>query len=244
MDKSTTISDGRTGGSGPGGSLSDSKDIASAIKMGNLPPTMVQTIGRKQSAEVAAELARSGYNVSAALTDFKAVQKRVASMNTVSQQRLWQATNFAEESLDVVVDLAKQWKNGGFPTLNKARMVAAKQGLLGQKAQSLATRLENQISDLQSDLSVVYKGGNSPTDQGLQHASKQLRGEWSESTLLDNVGLARKNLNLRLNSMKNIPTMGASSSNIYEPRTEPEPKPAPTGKGKPGKPKSDPLGIR
>jgi hypothetical protein len=195
----------------------NAEDIASAIVSGDMPPTMVSTIGRKQTALVAAALARKKYNLSGAVNDFKAVQTRIKSMNTATQQKLWQATDFANHSLGLVEDLASQWKAGGFPALNKARLYSAKQGLLGPEAQSLATRLENQISDLQSELATVYKGGNSSTDQGLQHASKQLRGEWSENTLRDNVGLIRKNLTLRTNSMKNIPTMGASSNNVYEP---------------------------
>jgi hypothetical protein len=94
--------------------------------------------------------------------------------------------------------------------LNRAAIDAAKSGILGDTAASAANQLTQQITDLQSELAVVYMGGNSPTDKGINQAKQMLDGEWSDKVLRDAVGLARKNLGLRLNSIARTGAAGLS----------------------------------
>ena len=83
----------------------------------------------------------------------------------------------------------------------KAALMAAKQGLAGPQAQSIATQLDAQIGDVASEIGNAYMGGNSPTDHALKLAEKNLRSDWSESTLKDAINLARTNLKIRRNSI-------------------------------------------
>jgi hypothetical protein len=206
--KSTTSS-----GSG-GSSQSDAQLIAQAIMNGDQPPVLTGLYGK--SASVKAELEKQGYNLTKATQDWTATQKYLATLSGAQQVRLRQATNFAYESLNVVDELNSQWKGGKFPLLNKANLALAKGGALGADAQSLATRLDSQIADLQSELATVFKGGNSSTDESLKLASQMLQSNWSQQQLADAINLVRTNLQIRLNSIKSAGVAG-NENNSYAP---------------------------
>jgi hypothetical protein len=195
----------------------DPQAIADGIERGDMPPTVNQ-YGRAVVGAVSSILAKKGYNLAAAQTDWNATQKHVATLNGSQQTRLRQAVNTAFHSLDVIEDLAKQWQGGKFPMLNKGQLVAAKAGAMGPKAQAIATQLEAQISDVTSELGNVYMGGNSPTDHALQLAAKNLSADWSLTQLQAALELSRKNLQIRSNSMVNVGVAGGSADNPYDDR--------------------------
>lgn len=208
------LADLKQKGSGAGG-VSDAEAIAGAIMDGLQPPDVKGLY--RNAGPVRAALAREGYDLKTANLDWQAVQKHLATLNGQQQVRLRQATETAAESLAVIEDLAKQWAGGKFPILNKARLAAAKGGALGAPAQQIATKLEAQITDVASELANVYMGGNSPTDQALRLAAKNLNADWTQGQLLAAIDLARKNLKIRLNSMTvigpaGLSTVGASAS--------------------------------
>jgi hypothetical protein len=209
------------------GSSDDMGAIADAIIAGDQPPTL-QGLYRNGAA-VRVALAKKGFNLAQAETDWKATQKHIATLNGAQQTRMAQAVDNAAHSLDVIEDLANQWDGGKFPLLNKARLAAAKQGALGAKAQQIATQLEAQISDVTSELGNVYMGGNSPTDHALSLAAKNLSADWTRDQLKSALGLARKNLQIRLNSMKNAGVAGASEGNPYAPKDNAKSKDADAG---------------
>jgi hypothetical protein len=199
------------GASGMGGSDIDA--IAEAIANGEQPPTL-QGLYRNGAA-VRAALAKKGFNLAQAETDWKATQKHVSTLNGAQQTRMGQAIDNAAHSLDVIEDLAKQWDGGKFPILNKAQLALAKNGALGPKAQQIATQLEAQIADVTSELANVYMGGNSPTDHALGLAAKNLSADWTRDQLRSAINLSRKNLQIRSNSMRNVGVAGASAGNPY-----------------------------
>jgi hypothetical protein len=164
---------------------------------------------------VASELAKSGYNHAGAVTDWKATQKHVATMNGAQQLRLNQAINALPEMLDNVDTLASKWKAGRFPVLNSITLKSAQGGLYGKDAASIANQLDAQIADVTADLGNVYMGGNSPTDHALGLAGKSLSANWDEKVLHDMVALARKNVGIRRNSISSTGVAGASATNPY-----------------------------
>ena len=193
------------GAGGEEGKLNFEK-IGDAIMEGKQPPEMTG-LG-KMGPQVRQYLADKGYNLTQATEDWIATKKHISTMNGAQQVRLRQAVAFTRDSLDIVEDLAKQWKAGRFGPLNKAKIEAAKQGALGKEAYSLATRLDGQIADLVSELAVVYRGGNTSTDASLKLASNNLKSQWSEQVLLDNIGLVRQNLKIRSNSITGTRPIG------------------------------------
>lgn len=191
----------------------DAKVIAEQIKSGQLPPTS-SGFSRGQWGVIASEIGKDkSYNLSTAQTDWNATQKHFATLNNPQQTRLRQAAQTAYDSFDVIDGLANEWNGGKFPLLNKANLILAKNGALGEKAQSVATRLEAQINDVVSEMSQVYTAGNTPTDHALKLAAKNLSSDWSLNTLKDALNLGRKNMQIRLNSINNIGTISPSGDN-------------------------------
>jgi hypothetical protein len=188
--------------------------ISEAIVNGDQPPDLKGLY--HMSGPVRADLAKRGFNFTKATEDWTATQKRLSVMNGPQQLRLRQAIGQVEETLPQIETLATQWQGGGFKPLNKATLAAAKQGLLGQDAQSLATRLDAMIADMTSELGTVYKGGNSSTDESLRLAAQNLQSDWSVQTLLDNVKQVKQQIAYRKNSMKLI-TAGTPDNRYDQP---------------------------
>jgi hypothetical protein len=205
----------------------DIKAIGDQMISGKIPP-VISNAYRKIAPELQAYLAKQNFDQTAAEADWTATKKHLTSMNSTQQLRLGQAVTFTKESLPIIEDLASQWKAGGFAPLSYVALKAAEQGAMGTKAQSIATRLNAQISDLTSELGTVYKGGNSSTDESLKLAATNLKGQWEESVLMDNVNQIRKNLTLRENSMRNSGIAGLSNDSIYR-RLDKSKQESPTG---------------
>jgi len=119
----------------------DAKDIADAIENGDQPPTL-QGLYRN-AGPVRAELARRGFNLARAETDWKATQRYMATLNAPQQVRLRQAIETAGDSLDKIQSLYDEWQKlapvSGFKVANHAALVAMK-NLPAQAAESLHTR--------------------------------------------------------------------------------------------------------
>jgi hypothetical protein len=79
---------------------SDAKDIADAIESGDQPPTL-QGLYRS-AGPVRAELARRGFPLAQAETDWKAVQKHTATLNGPQQTRLMQSIVSASDMLEKI----------------------------------------------------------------------------------------------------------------------------------------------
>lgn len=192
----------------------DPDAIAKAMKDGALPPTM-EGLSRGQGGVVQSKLAKMGLNFSLLNQDWKATTRHFQTLNGTQQTRLRQAAMTARESLDIIDQLADKWNGGKYPILNRANLALAKNGALGQDAQNVATQLEAQITDVVSEMSNVYMGGNSPTDQALKLAAKNLSADWSKGQLKAGTDLARKNLTIRLNSIANTGVISASGNSPY-----------------------------
>ncbi len=193
----------------------DVKLYADAIQSGNRPPTSQGLYGN--TLKVGAELQRRGYDLTTANMDWQATQKHFATLNGAQQTRMRQAVDNASHSLDVIDDLASQWKGGKFPLLNSGRLAAAKSGALGPDAQQIATQLDAQIADVTSELANVYMGGNSPTDHAMELAAKNLQTNWTEAQLHTLVAQQRKNLTIRQNSIRNAEAVTPSSQAAESP---------------------------
>ena len=216
--------------------------IGDAIIAGQQPPEISGFGMAKIAAPLKAYLADKGYDQKQALLDYGAQKKFLSTLNGQQQLRLRQAITFTTDSLGIVEDLAKQWDGGNFPLLNRANLIAAKNGAMGPEAQKVATKLDTQIADLTSELGTVYKGGNSSTDESLRLAAQNLNGAWSKGQLLENVALIRKNLTIRKNSIETSGVVGTSAEKAKQgaiPTTAEEAQAA--GWTKAGKYKKDPT---
>lgn len=198
----------------------DAKDIADAIENGDQPPTLTGLY--RNAGPVRAELARRGFPLAQATSDWTATQKHLSTMNGAQQERLRQAVSFTSDSLPIVEDLYGQWKATGLPsgfkTYNKAALIAASH--LPGKQGSIATNLISQIQDLTSELGTVYKGGNSSTDESLKLAAGNLSADWNDQTFSDGLKRIHQNLNIRKNSINHSMPAGVSANSPYTPQGE------------------------
>lgn len=200
--------------------------ISDAIINGDQPP--VTTGLYHYGPLVKADMAKKGFNFTKQNEDWTATQKRMSVMNSSKQLSLVSAVNQVDETLPLIEQLTTQWQGSGFKPLNKANLELARQGVLGQEAQSLATRLSSAIADITSELGTVYKGGNASTDESLRLAAENLQADWSAETMLDNIKQIKQQLVYRKNSMKLL-TQG-TPGNRYDQPVAPEAAPtAPAG---------------
>ncbi|MGE0445584.1 MAG: hypothetical protein AB7P99_10170 [Vicinamibacterales bacterium] len=216
-------SPGRSGLFGDGGAQADVDAIADAIVRGEQPPTTTGLYGK--TAAVRSALAKRGYNLTNAALDYDATRRHFQTLNGPQQTRIRQAADTALHSLDVIDELARQWQGGRFPILNRGRMAAAKAGALGVEAQKIATQLDAQITDVTSELANVYMGGNSPTDHALSLASKNLNAAWSLPQLRSALDLARTNITIRQNAIRNVGVIGPTPSAPAAAPIAPKPNP-------------------
>lgn len=212
-----------TSAAGSGASGSDAESIADAIMRGEQPPTLTGLY--RVGGTVRAILGRKGYDLTRAQQDFNATTRMLSTLNGPQQVRLRQAAQTAYDSLDIIEDLNRKLTplipRSRFPAMNRIALAAAKGGALGLAAQTIATQLEAQITDLTSELANVYMGGNSPTEQALRLAAHNLNSQWTETQLKDTVALARKNLQIRLNSIGLAAPIGGRNENPYAPEVPP-----------------------
>ena len=186
--------------------VATARGIADAIARGEQPPALTGL--REYTALVRKALADKGYDLTRATQDWNAIKRHVLTMNSAAQLRMRQATRFAYESLDLVEQYANEWDAGQFPALNSIELAAARQGVLGPEAQRVGTQLHSVITDLQSELATVYRGGLSSTDTSIELAAENLKTEWSKEQLIENVKLMRTTLRIRLNSIEQTGVSG------------------------------------
>lgn len=211
----------------------DAGSIADAIISGDQPPLLTGLY--RMAGPVRASLAKKGFDLSTATRDWTAIQRHLSTLNGAQQERLRQAVTFANDSLDVLDDLYKQWQavgpNSGVKVFNRAALAAAKQ-MPGQTG-AIAQALETQIADLTSELGTVYKGGNGSTDESLGLAAKNLSGDWNEDTFKKAMALVHTNLKIRKNSILSSQPVGVSQNSPYAPPMPGAQPAAPTGNRKP-----------
>jgi len=194
--------------------LSPIQLIARGIINGNQPPVLTGLYGK--GAAVRAELEKQGYNLTDATSDWTALQKYTATMNGSKILSLRASAQTAMDSLDLITQFSNQLESqvprDKFPILNRAAIASAKNGLFGQDAQNTATMLDQQISEITSELATVYKGGNGATDDALKLGATQLSSNWDKKLLDAAVKNVRANLQIRVNSYKNLGPATADGS--------------------------------
>ena len=190
----------------------DADKIADAIISGKQSPDLKGMYWKAAAVKVA--LAKKWYDQAKALSDRNATQKYLTTLNGQQQIRLRQAVTFVDESLWLLDNLNTSadaaLKRSWVTNFAKVQKNAALSWVLWQEVKSVFTQLVNQISDMQSELSVVYKGGTSPTDESLKQAQSMLNSNRDYKTLKDNINLIRKNMQIRINSLNTATVVWSS----------------------------------
>lgn len=218
-----------------GGSSGDVKAIADGIENGDQPPVFTGLY--KMAGPVRAELARRGVPVARMETDYKAVQRSMATLNGPQQTRLRQDIATVSDSLDKIEGLYTEWETlaheSGYRAINHATLQTMKQ--LPGRAGAVAQALDAQIADTTAGLGTIYMGGNSPTDNSLKLAAHSLAADWNDETFREGLKQARENVKIRNSSIMHTQPAGVSSDSPYLPKD--------AGGASGGGNQKDPLGI-
>jgi len=195
------------------------KEIVAAIVRGQQPP--ITTIQRTpEITGILGGLAALGYDNTKAVQDWTSMQKRLQSMNSTQQLRLSQAIFALEGSTEQAERLYADWQSTGLPTgfstFNRAALEIASR-MPGEAGVAAAT-LKSHIEDMAAELAVIYRGGNSPTDQAFEAARKSLNEDWNPAQFSKNLELIKQNLRIRQNSITNSSQV---AGNIYSPQVQP-----------------------
>ena len=179
------------------------QELVSAIMRGDSPPIPPNNPRTKDIQMVLAGLGALGFDNTKAVQDWTSMQKRLQSMNSTQQVRLFQAVGAMEGSVEQADRLYKEWQStglaSGFSIFNKAALVASA-NLPGEKG-AVARTLLSHIEDMSAELATIYRGGNSPTDAAFASAQKSLSAYWNPETFQRNLELIRQNLRIRKNTM-------------------------------------------
>jgi hypothetical protein len=180
----------------------DPKAIAAQIRAAQQPPDISQ-YGRPASAAIASELAKPGpngerpFNLSSAQREWKAQLNLNRTMNGGQQVRLDESIRSGLAMYDRIDAIADQWNGNGWGILSRANLEAARQGVKGPDAQSLANQLTGQIGQLTSDVATIEQGGLTPTAEARHVAEQSLRDWWSTGTIKDMTAQGRVNMQIR-----------------------------------------------
>ncbi len=210
-------------GNGFGGGLANPEDVISVAKAiidGKQPPVLTG-LGVRMQGPVRAELARQGYDLTAASQDWLATQRLYSTLNGPTQSRMRQATGQVKETLPLLRNLAEEWNAGGFPVLNAANRQLAESGALGPEANRIITQLKSAVADVTGEMGNVLMGGNAPTDHALQLAAQNLSADWSYPTFTAALNQMDSLLTFRQNAL-NLGTAGISKSKYNQMQATPD----------------------
>lgn len=180
----------------------DPKAIADQIRKGEMSP-IVSEYGRPVQGAIASVLAKPGpngekpFNLASAQREWKAQINLNRTMNGSQQVRLDESIRSGLAMYDKVDELATKWDGMGIGPLSRANLAAARDGLKGKAAQSIANQLTGQIGQLTSDVATIEQGGLTPTNESRAIAEKSMQDWWSKGTIHDMTAQGRYNMQIR-----------------------------------------------
>jgi hypothetical protein len=217
--QSNTTIGGVTLGIVPNGVTSNEALTGQGIINGTVPPLTGMGANSATGLGVKAYLAANGFDSTTASLDYTAMTDYMSTMNSQQQIRLKQAATAVPDMLTNVQslynDFYSQAPSWGITTVNSASLAAAVAGAYGSAAQAAGVQLQQQITDITSDLGTIYKGGNMATDQALQTGAEQLDGAWDSDTFTAAIQQIQTNIGYRINAINQVGVGGVGSTNPY-----------------------------
>lgn len=189
--------------------LSYIETVADGIKRGDVNPDP-EAYGRDSNVRLALTdaMIRRGLNPMRMAQKYNAEKTFLRSANgTIALRGMRNVVN-ARESLDYTETLLDESlpliKRGPVSIFNRASMTAAAEGAYGPEAAASARKLRAQVAAVRFELSNIYMGGTAPTDQAVKKAMDVIDSNWSEAGLRGAIELARRDLGIRVNAIKEV----------------------------------------
>lgn len=194
---------------------SQAQAIADDIANGKRPPT-VTGLGRTGLSGKVLKAIHDNYpdfNMASAEKDWQAVQAHIKTMQGPVIMRQVQSIQKVQDLMPQVEQAYAEWRKtglpGGFSDFNKLALNAAMR-LPGDKGIA-ARALDQQLTSLTAELSGVYMMGNTPTEEALKLAEKELGANWNSGQFAKSVGNIKTFANIRLNSINQTGVVGGNN---------------------------------
>lgn len=205
-------------------------DIGDAIIKGDQPPDLSRLYGK--AAGVRGYLARNGFDLKKATTDWNATQAFTKNLNSTQQVRLGQAISSVKSSIEPLRELSKEFDRASWRPATKAQVFAAMTGTDPTK-RNIATKYVTQINLMKDELGQAFMSGGVPTDRAFKLADDILEPAYGVSQLDSGLKQLEYNLNIRekaISSMQPRLLQDGSGSSQQQSTNESQPNSNQVGK--------------
>lgn len=173
----------------------DADVIADGVENGSVPP-IPQFWPFRQRGQVTAALVKRGFNMTGAQFSYQQAMKLLSAGANSQVIRTRAGIVSANLALDRADQLATEWKAGGYPPLQRAKLLAISNGPDGPQ-KTLATQLLAQVQEATAQMGTVIQGSPALASHSLDVANAQLNADWDESTFHAAVKQAKDNMSYR-----------------------------------------------
>jgi hypothetical protein len=176
--------------------------IADEVETGSQEPDLPKTtLGYR----VRDALAKRGYNLSKALTEWNATQRFWGAQNEATQSEIRRVATETEQALMDLESLSGQWQGPGFPLISAANISLATRGGLGPEKQKLAADIGGASLAVANGLQKLSAGGgDTEANKALQEVSATLGGNWDNASFRSAMAKAKGFLGYRVNAIRNL----------------------------------------
>lgn len=191
----------------------DIGEIIEGIRRGDRPADTSGYRGVDRT-RIDAGLLKSGFSITKAINDQKALQQHYANLNSDQFSALRAAADATETAITELEKANDDWQAGGFGTFNSARLALAKSGKLGAEAQQTATGMENLVQEVQNGLATIKSGGSAPINAALERASTQLATDFSQGRMAASLNRIRNEVQHRISAIRNLQPILPSQAKV------------------------------
>lgn len=181
----------------------DISEIIEGIRRGDRPADTSGYRGVDRT-KIDAGLLKSGFSITKAINDQKALQQHYANLNSDAFTALRVAADSTEQALTSLEELSNAWNDTVGGVFNGQRIKLAKNGGLGEEAKQLATDLEAAVGEVQTGLAQIKSGGTSTTNKALEAAEKSIAVDFAAGRTSQAIKSIRREAQHRIAAIKNL----------------------------------------
>lgn len=155
-----------------------------------------------------------GVNVQEKERQWMVTKKKIQTLNGAQMQRLMQLEGSFKPEFQQLIDLNKQLKGmSNVPVIAHAQLLAwvNESGPKGDLTRAYLAKAK-QMEDL---VAQIAQGGYAPTESAFGLAHDMFKSEWNTSTLEKVLGVMDQAIDIRIQAIPDVRTLGPLAPNVY-----------------------------
>ena len=168
-------------------------------------------------APVEAELARRGFDLARAVSEWTAAQRQIASLNSQRMITFASLGNSVINTVDEVRNLSRDLKLGGVPMMNKLELDAYINAQGNSPMGQLATKYRTAVGVLKEEFANLASGAYAPQEAAWKLADQQLNSNYGMQQLDASLSEIQKLIRYRIEAIPGLGTWGPLAPNRYSP---------------------------